>query len=163
MERSGDPIMTLMEAPGDIIDVASDHANRRYGVLDRRSGKVTVFDELGTEVVSFGSNGDGAEQCRTPHGLAATPAGGYWPDTHWVVADTGHGMMKVYNGAGSLTSSFGAVGAGVGEFISLVDVAVGPNDVIYGSDSFQSWIQAFNPDGTVRETLGDTETASGSS
>ncbi|NIR40206.1 MAG: hypothetical protein GWN79_21775, partial [Actinobacteria bacterium] len=68
-----------------------DHVNRRYGVLDRRTSKVRVYDELGAQVVSFGSNGDGPGQCRTPHGLAATPAGGYWADTHWAVADTGHG------------------------------------------------------------------------
>jgi hypothetical protein len=152
--RAGGRMLLLDGTSHDVMDVAVDHANRRYGILDRRSSKVTVYDEFGAVVVSFGANGDGPEQWRTPSGLATTPTGGYWADTHWVVADTGHGMVKIYDGSGNLASSFGATGGGVGEFVGLTGIAVGADDVIYGTDSFQSWVQAFEPDGTVRETLG---------
>ncbi|MBD3867919.1 MAG: choice-of-anchor D domain-containing protein [Acidobacteria bacterium] len=153
-DRAGRPMLTLQAAGSDVIDVAVDHANRRYGVLDRRSSKVKVYDEFGSEVAAFGSNGDGADQCRTPLALATTSAGGYWTDTHWVVGDTGHGLIKIFNGAGAMISSFGGSGGGVGEFINLAGLDVGPDDLIYASDSFQSWVQSFNPDGTIRETFG---------
>jgi sugar lactone lactonase YvrE len=136
------------QALGLISDVAVDQANRRYGVLYRTSGRVVVYDEIGTVVADFGSTGDGPGQFMSPQGLAATPAG------DWVVADTGHGLVKVFDLAGTLIGSFGGLGGGAGEFVQLDDVAVDVVGLIYTSDRFQDWVQVWNPDGSLREVLG---------
>ena len=99
-------------------------------------------------LAAFGSTGDGADQLKSPQGLAATPAG------EWVVADSGHGLVKVFDLAGSLLRSFGELGGGAGEFVQLDDVAVDAAGLVYTSDSFQDWLQVWNPDGSLREVLG---------
>jgi len=142
------PTVSFAGALGDVSDVAVDPASRRYGALHQRAGRVAIYDELGTLIVTFGSTGDAPEQFRSPQGLAATPAG------QWVVADTGHGLIKVFDGIGAFQTSFGGQGGGAGEFVRLDDVAVDGAGSVYASDSFQDWIQVFGLDGTLRETLG---------
>jgi hypothetical protein len=148
IDRQGSHLLSLPANTKDVVDVAVDPVNRYYGVLHQKSGQVRVYDELGAPVITFGSTGDGADQFKSPQGLAVTPTG------QWVVADTGHGLIKIFDGSGTLVSSFGGLGNGAGEFVHLDDVAVDAAGVIYASDSFQSWVQAFNPDGSPRETLG---------
>lgn len=148
IDRAGQLILQIESGAGQISDVALDALNRRYGVLHRTTGRVVIYDEFGAQVGAFGSTGDGSDQVRSPMGLAVTPTG------EWVVADTGHGLIKIFNLGGTLVSAFGGLGGGAGEFVRLDDVAVDSSGVIFASDTFQSRVQAFNPDGSPREVLG---------
>jgi len=155
LDRRGDPLLTLGggEDLGDISDVAVDAVNLRYGVLHRSAGRTLIYDETGVQIAAFGTTGDGPDQFMSPQGLASTPSG------TWVVTDPGHGLVKTFSidtvaGSGTLESSFGELGPNAGEFVSLDDVAVDGAGVIYVSDAFQDWVQAFDPDGTPREALG---------
>jgi hypothetical protein len=136
-DRDGEVVLPLDPGgrPGDVSDVAVDLVNRRYGVLYRGSGRLVVYDEAGVPVFSVGS-------------LAAAPGG------DWLVADSGHGQVKRFDAAGTLTAVFGTQGGDVGEFVQLDDVLADANGIIYASDTFQSWVQVFDPDGTLRESLG---------
>lgn len=150
LDRQGTVLALLgsVGGPGDVVDVAVDVANQRYGVLHRGAGRVTVYDAAGLLVGAFGSTGDAPEQFMSPQGLAATPAG------EWVVADSGHGLVKTFDPAGNLLRSFGGLGGGGGEFIGLDDVSVDGRGVVFASDAFQDWVQSFNPDGSLREAFG---------
>jgi hypothetical protein len=150
VDRSGSPIsgVGFGNPLGDVADVAVDRTNLLYGVLHRRAGRVIVYDQAGSQLLAFGSTGDGPDQFKSPQGLAVTPSG------QWVVGDTGHGLIKVFDANGILQTSFGGIGGGAGEFVRLDDVAVDAAGVIYASDRFQDWILAFNPDGSLREAIG---------
>lgn len=139
--EAGDPL-------GAVSDVAVDAPRRRHAVLYSAAGRVVVFDDAGAVVAAFGSTGDAPEQLKSPLGLAFTPEGSV------VVADAGHGVLKLFELDGTLARTIGQPGAGAGRFVRLDDVAVDARGVIYASDAFQSWIQAFDPDGTLREVLG---------
>jgi hypothetical protein len=142
VDRRGELLLSLEGPRRDVVDVAADAVNHRYGVLHRRSGRVNVYDEFGTLVAGFGTTGDAPEQLRGANGLAATTAGGYWPTVHWLVSDAGHGQIKIFDSSGGFVSAFGDLGGGIGEFVQPADVEVTAGDVIYVSDSFQSWVQA---------------------
>jgi len=151
IDRTGRPLLGLEVEPGAgaVADVAVDLINQRYVTLHRSSGRVIVHDASGSRIAAFGTVGDGPGELRSPGGVAVTPTGDI------VVADAGHGLIRVFQPlTGSLVRSFGGLGAGPGTFVRLDDVEVGENGVVWASDSFQDWVQSFDPDGTLREVLG---------
>jgi hypothetical protein len=161
-DRAGNPVLDLGTGLGEVSDVAVDPVGRRYVTLYRRAGRVVVHNETGTVVAAFGSTGDGPGQLMGPSGVAVMPNG------QVVVADSGHGMVKVFELNGDLVRSFGEAGGAAGQFVELDDVEVGSGGLIYTSDHYQDWVQTFNPDGTLREVigtyghgLGEFETAAG--
>lgn len=151
LDRGGRSLLELDVEPrvGAVVDVAVDPVERRYVTLHRTSGRILVYDAAGDRLAGFGSVGDGPGELRSPSGLAVTPGGDI------VVADSGHGLIRVFDPlTGTLERSFGGLGGGVGRFVRLDDVAVGPDGVVWASDSFQDWLQSFDPDGTPREVVG---------
>ena len=114
-----------------------------------------MYDEVGAVIASFGSTGDGPGQLRSPQGAAFTPFGDL------VIADSGHGLIKIFDPSGNLIISFGGPGPGAGQFVQPADVTVGPNGDIYASDAFQDWVQVFDSAGTLREVIGTYGDASG--
>lgn len=150
IDRGGFPVLALAPGPpqGEVADVAVDLMRRRYGVLYRRAGRVVIHDETGAVTAAFGTTGDGPDELKSPGGLAFTPGGDV------VVADGGHGLIRIFDPAGTLLASFGGLGGGVGEFVQLDDVEVDAGGLVYASDNFQDWVQVFAPDGSPREVLG---------
>ncbi|MGD2116228.1 MAG: choice-of-anchor D domain-containing protein, partial [Acidobacteriota bacterium] len=151
VDRAGRSLLQLEVEPrvGAVADVAVDAVRQRYVTLHRTSGRVVVHDAAGRRLHAFGTVGDGAAELRSPGGVAVAPGG------EVVVADSGHGMIKVFDAlTGALIRSFGGLGGGVGRFVRLDDVDVAPDGVIWASDSFQDWVQSFDPDGTPREVVG---------
>jgi sugar lactone lactonase YvrE len=146
IDRRGgvDLVLNPGEPMGRVSDVAVDKANRRYVVLHSGPGRVMVYDEAGALVAAVGS----ASLLAGPRGVAVNP------DGEIVVADSGHGTVKVFALDGALVKEFGAVGGGAGQFVHLDDVAVTAGGVIYTTDTYQDWVQAFEPDGQLREVLG---------
>lgn len=157
VDRRGNLLLPLPGLPaGEIADVAVDLAGRRYGVLLGRSARVVIYGETGGVVANFGAPGDGPGELKTPSGLAFTPAG------EIAVADAGHGVIKIFDPSGSsLLRTLGALGGGAGEFVRLDDVTVAADGVLFATDSFQDWVQSFNPDGSLREVLGNYGDGSG--
>ena len=148
LDRTGGLVLDL-GSPfplGPVSDVAVDSGGRFYAVLHQTAGRVMVYDALGVQVSAFGSTGDGPTQLKSPQAIAFTGAG------EVVVADSGHGLIKIFDRAGSLLRSFG--GPGGGEFVQLADVAVGRDGTIYASDAFQAWVQTTDPFGVPREVIG---------
>ncbi len=150
LDPSGSEILELDSEYliGEVSAVAVDMVRRRYAVLSRRFARVTVFDETGEQISSFGSVGDESDQLRSPLGLATTPNGAF------VVADTGHHQIKVFDLEGHVILSFGGPGGAIGEFMQLSDVAVDEQGLIYASDRYQDWVQVFLPDGQPLEVIG---------
>lgn len=151
LDRGGRVLRVLDAGPalGEVSDVAVDPVRRRWGVLYRRAGRVVLYGADGSVDAAFGSVGDAPEQLKSPAGLALAP------DGRVVVADSGHGLIKVFDPtSGDLLYAFGGLGGGAGEFVQLDDVEVDEGGVIYASDAFQDWIQVFDADGTPREVLG---------
>ncbi len=150
IDRWGGEILALDpgEMLGGVADVAvvpaaAPPVDYRYAALYRTTAVAVLYDAGGARVRMIGGG-----ELQAPQGLAVAPSG------QLVVADSGHGMIKVFNPDGTLASTMGAPGNGSGEFVRLGDVAVGADGVIYATDAFQSWVQSFNPDGSLREILG---------
>ncbi len=132
----------------EISDIAVDFERRRYVFLQGHAGRVILSDETGLIESSFGETGDAPNQVRGPSGIAVMP------DGRIVVADRGHGVLKVFDPDGTLSLTIGSSGAGAGQFVGLDDVSVDSRGVIWVSDAFQDWVQTFGPDGALREIVG---------
>jgi hypothetical protein len=148
LDRTGRLVLDLVPPfpLGPVSDVAVDSGGRFYAVLHQTAGRVMVFDASGIQVSAFGSTGDGPAQLKSPQAIAFTRAG------EVVVADSGHGLIKIFDRAGSLQRSFGGLGGD--EFVQLADVAVGRDGTIYASDAFQAWVQTTDQFGVPREVIG---------
>lgn len=148
LSPSGAELLDLESGRGYVSDVAVDALRQRYAVLHRDSGRVMVYDASGGFYAGFGKSGTPATGFERPMGVAFTPEG------RIAVADSGHGLVKVFTLAGELLLSFGGLGGGAGKFVQLGDVEVDGDGILYTTDGYQDWIQTWNPGGTPREALG---------
>lgn len=159
LSRDGTPLGVLVsaEALGAVADVAVDLSRQRYALLHRDSRRVVVFDSGGRQVAAFGTPAalgadgqpvDSGDSLVQPVAIAFTPAGAV------AVADGATGRIKIFETTGALVLSVGGMGGGAGHFVQLSGVAVDADGMIYASDAYQSWVQVFAPDGTLREVLG---------
>jgi hypothetical protein len=153
IDRRGgvDLVLDPGEPLGRVSDVAVDQLNRRYVVLYSGPGRVVVYGETGRVLATVGSESPLA----SPRGVAVSPAG------EILVADSGHGKVKIFALDGTLLNEFGALGGGAGQFVHLNDITVTTGGVIYTTDTYQDWVQAFEPDGQLREVLGTYGTGLG--
>lgn len=142
-------------ALGGSLDLAAEPGIRRYAVLWGDAGRVSVHDAAGTRLFSFGQTGDGVGQLKGATAVTFTPTGDL------LVADSGHGNIKLYSGAdgtflavtyGRPPGSFGGISAD--RFSGLSGVAVSPAGTVFGVDAFYSRFSSFDPAGTVREAVG---------
>ena len=151
LDRSGNLIQSLPD-PGDlgeVSDIAVDPVRQRVAVLHRPTGRVVIYDASLELHSAFGSTGDSPATFLSPAGVD------FMPDGRIVVADSGHGQIKLFDSTGAtLLLTFGGTGSALGKFTALDDVAVDGDGLVYASDPYQSRVQVFNPDGTVREALG---------
>ncbi|MEN8163960.1 MAG: Calx-beta domain-containing protein, partial [Acidobacteriota bacterium] len=150
IDSLGEEVLRLDPADGlfEVADVASDPTNRRYGVLYKNANRVVVFGETGSVDFALGSPGDGPGELMSPLAMAFGPAG------EIVVADTGHGLIQVFDPSGGFLRAFGGLGGDPGQFTQLQGVAVGPTGLVYATDAFQSRVQVFTFDGVLREAFG---------
>ena len=136
------------ESMGSVTDAAVDDANSRYVVLYGNSGRVVVFAQDGTPLLSFGSVGDAQGQFRGPLAVAVNAAG------EIIVGDSGHQKIQIFDASGSFSRSFGSAGSGAGQFNQIHGVTTDTSGRIYVSDGYHSRVQVFNSDGTLREIIG---------
>lgn len=132
---------------GDPISIAIGPGDRVY-VGDGGSGKVTAYSPSWAKLFDLGR---GSGEFLMPADLAVDAA------TGWVyVADAGSHLIKVYNSAGALVTSFGGGGgSGDGELHHPAGIFVdsGASRVLV-SDQLNSRIQVFGLDGSFRSCFG---------
>jgi DNA-binding beta-propeller fold protein YncE/4-amino-4-deoxy-L-arabinose transferase-like glycosyltransferase len=69
------------------------------------------------------------------------------------VADTEHGRVAVLDESGKIVRSWGTRGRGPGEFLTVEDVSLGPDGMVYVLDSGLARVQVFTPDGRLQRSI----------
>jgi DNA-binding beta-propeller fold protein YncE len=116
----------------------------RVYVADTGNRRIQVFDSIGNWIAVWG--GPEEEFLDEPIGIDAGPGGNIW------VADAGSGWVRVFTPAGAPLFRFGGPGDGPGRFRSPVDVAVGPDGVVYVVDEEREVVERYQ---VRRETDGE--------
>ncbi len=121
-------------AAGNPVDLAPGAGNDLY-VLDATAGRVTRYDQDGTELDGFGSSGAGPDQLASPQAFAVGADGRFY------VADTGNDRVQVFTPAGTFERSIGA-----GDLSGPSGVAV-DGDLLIVSDTGAGRLRIFRLDG----------------
>ena len=132
------PAGVAIAADGSIY--VSDYGNHRLKVFDSSGMHVRTIYEIAGKNVSFPTKID-------------TNATG-----HVFVADSGNHRIAVMDAAGEGLYAFGSQGAGPGQFARPTGLAVGPDNRVVVSDSFNRRVQVFEADGTYAGTVGAPRT-----
>ena len=132
------PAGVAIAADGSIY--VSDYGNHRLKIFDSSGGHVRTIYEIAGKNVSFPSKID----------INATG--------HVFVADSGNHRIAVMDSAGAGLYAFGSQGAGPGQFERPTGLAVGPDNRIVVSDTFNRRVQVFEADGTYAGTVGAQRT-----
>jgi DNA-binding beta-propeller fold protein YncE len=107
----------------------------RVYVADSGNRRIQVFDSIGSWVAAWG--GPDEDLLVEPIGVDVDAAGNVW------VADAGSAWVQVFTPAGAPLFRFGGPGDGPGRFRSPVDVAVGPDDVVYVVDEGREVVERY--------------------
>ena len=132
------PAGVAIAADGTIY--VSDYGNHRLKVFDSSGMHVRTIYEIAGKNVSFPSKID-------------TNATG-----HVFVADSGNHRIAVMDAAGEGLYAFGSQGAGPGQFARPTGLAVGPDNRVVVSDSFNRRVQVFGADGAYAGIVGAPRT-----
>ncbi len=134
--------------------VAAGPAGQVY-VTEGRSNRITVFDAGGTIVSSWGRAGSGPGEFAEPWGIAISATGEVF------VADTWNHRIQKFSGHGDhlltwggLVDSRGNPQAAVGRFWGPRDVEIGPDGLVYVSDTGNKRVQVFDSEGEFVRAFG---------
>ena len=139
--------------PCDPVDVAVDHARKRYYIVDNDNHRIIVQDFTGKLIAQWGSYGEKPGQFQYPFLIAGDARGDLY------VVDVLNTRVQVLNAAGRTISIIGRWGIDRGQFYRPKGVALGPDDTIFVSDSYTGVIQVFR---RYRTFLGVLATTDGS-
>ncbi|MBZ0166434.1 MAG: 6-bladed beta-propeller, partial [Candidatus Omnitrophica bacterium] len=134
-------ITSILEEPFDVAVTE----NKEILVLDRKAGKVVVFNQTGALLREIGSRGSGEGQFKQPESLLYNPT-----DQTILVADTGNNRVQAFNLAGDFLYSFGESGRAPGQFQKPAALARDRNGFILVADAYNNRIQGFSPKGIFR-------------
>ncbi|MEO5661347.1 MAG: 6-bladed beta-propeller [Polaromonas sp.] len=118
--------------------------NGDIAVSDAKLGIVVRLNDKGKPVGIVG-----AGQLQRPTGLAFDSERGLL-----FVADTVANQIKVFDGTGQLVKTFGAPGAGKGEFNAPTHLAFSDGQLLV-TDTFNSRVQVFDADGRYLREFGE--------
>jgi tripartite motif-containing protein 71 len=118
-------------------------ADGRAYVVSAGSEKVYVFDENGTSLFSFGSNGSGDGQFKNPYGIAA---GYHGNDLEIFVSDPSVDRVSVFDANGTYLRKFSTVDG------EARGVAVDQNGSVYVADAGER-VNVFDRNGTLLRTI----------
>jgi DNA-binding beta-propeller fold protein YncE len=147
--------------PGQLAKPTGISVNRNDGTLyvaDVTAKRIVVYDKDGNYQRALG----GSEILRRPTDVAVSPDG----LTAWVVDNGGvdtqnHHLLKFDAISGELLKTIGTRGKNEGDFNLPLQVATGPDGVVYVVDGGNFRVQAFNPDGSFKMAFGAIGTRSG--
>ena len=127
----------------------------RVYVAEGRANRVTVLSADGSIAQSWGRPGANDGEFAEPWGLAVAPSGEVY------VADTWNHRVQRFSPDGQhlatwggLADTRGAVDASPGRFWGPRDVAIGPDGLVYVSDTGNKRIQVFDQDGRFVRAFG---------
>ena len=142
-------------------DLAVGPDGRVY-VVESGAHRVTVFNPEGAIVASWGRQGTGDGEFQEPWGIAVAPSGEVY------VADTWNHRVQKFDPDGRLLKKWGtladvrgAVEQGQGQFWGPRDVAIGPDGLIYVTDTGNKRIQVFDAEGRPVRVFGGEGAAPG--
>ena len=125
-------------------------------VTERGGNCVTILDNEGKKVKSFGGKGEmGDVKFSSPRGIAITP------DNIILVSDVIHGIQKI-SMDGDCIASVGGKGSGPLQFDGPNGIAISPiTGQVYIADRNNHRIQVLNPDLTFSHSFGKEGSANG--
>jgi DNA-binding beta-propeller fold protein YncE len=74
---------------------------------------------------------------------------------HFYVADTERDRVAVLHDSGRVVHSWGRKGKEPGNFLTVEDVSIGPDGMVYVLDSALARVQVFTPDGRLIRAIGE--------
>ncbi|MBA2481462.1 MAG: hypothetical protein H0V44_12430 [Planctomycetes bacterium] len=136
----------------DPIALAVDESGRTY-VLDQDLYRVSIFDEKGSFLFAFGSEGKGAHQLKEPKLIAVAPDG-----SAAFVYDASKYEVKKFaldfsKNAASHVTNTGGKGDGPGQIRELVGLGCDRQGILYLIDSSREDVQAVDFRGNSAVTL----------
>ena len=135
--------------------IAVDGSGNVY-VSDSANGKIHVYNSLGVETNSFGTQGSGAGQMLHPMGLTTDAAGNLY------VADPDNGRIDKFTGTGTSLGSF-SMPVYLGAIQGIVyphDVAVDSGGRVYAPDASAGGnvVAVFASNGSLQQLFGSPST-----
>lgn len=116
-------------------------------------------DDAGADLESWNVSADpmttiGLMEGDAPYLFQDVRAAQFTADGRIVVADGGHGAIRVFDADGRFLAEMGGEGEGPGEFLSLRDIWIASPDTIGAWDSETLRVSYFESDGTLARTVG---------
>jgi YD repeat-containing protein len=148
----GSPVAhILLTTPAGI---AINHENGNVYISEQKESKIHEFNEKAEVVATFGKEGSGAGQLKTPVGLAVDSQGNVW------VADKANNRIEKFSSAGVFMATYGSEGVGNGQFKSPVGVAV-CGEGVYVTDQGNNRVQELSLSGAYVRQFGSAGTENG--
>jgi tripartite motif-containing protein 71 len=104
---------------------------------------------------SFGSNGSGDGQLKSPGGVAVDSQGNLW------VVDKANNRIQKFDPTGKFISKFGSAGTDNGRFNRPTAIEIAPNGDLLVTDAGNSRVQRFNSAGAFISKFGSKGTGNG--
>ena len=134
-------------------DVAIDGSGNIF-VADR-SGQIVKFNVGGTQLLSFGTRGQGNGQFNYPNCIALDQSGNIY------VADTNNSTVLKFNSSGDFQSNLATPGSGNGQIIGPHGIDIDANGNIFVSETGRQKILKFSSLGTLIREFGSQGTGNG--
>ena len=112
-------------------------------------------DPVPTFAISFGSNGAGDGQFKSPADVAVDAVGNLW------VVDKANNRIQKFNSKGEYQSKFGTFGTGNGQLSGPAGVAIDAQGNIWVADSGNRRVQKFNSKGEYQSQFGSQGSGNG--
>lgn len=129
------------------LDVSSDGS---LFVVDAHARQVRVYDPAGSHVRSFGGDGSGPGELRSPNGLRVLDDGSI------AVRDFGNRRYNIYSQTGESLSVInipGGYSTTSPFFVDTDGLLYNPMNVAPPGEDWQNGLERFRPDGTVVDTI----------
>ncbi|HUK99587.1 MAG TPA: 6-bladed beta-propeller [Nitrospirota bacterium] len=118
----------------------------RLYFADTDAHRITVLDQTGKTVLSWGMRGNKPGQFRRPSGIAIDEQGRVF------VSDTGNNRIQVFTADGKWLRTFGNKGDGPREFSNPMGIAIAKG-LIYVADSDNNRVQIMTNDGIFLQQI----------
>ena len=145
------------DGEGEVIwpaGIALDSQENVY-VTDEWLNRVSIFDNDGNFLRSWGSSGDGDGEFNGPSGIAIAR-----DDVVYIVDSRNHRVQKLTNDGGYL-AEWGSLGSGDGQFDSPWGITVDGQGYVYVADHKNHRAQKFTPEGEFVASFGSYGTGRG--
>ncbi len=149
----GDPAVLIADLQRPT-GLAYDLDGRRLYVAETLRHRISVFDENGRPLFTFGQRGTGNGEFNYPTHL-------YLADGRLYVNDTMNFRVQVFDLEGTFLSAFGKHGDGSGDFAQPKGVGIDSEDHVYVADAVFDRVQIFDRSGKFLLAFGEHGTGAG--